>query len=93
MGNETLKDKERFFSVELKSKADLKSITLGNGSGDCVLVEGSIGGLVQATFVEGLILEITGRKGVLRINLEKDELTEEKLQCESAVGQEVKKCS
>jgi hypothetical protein len=67
-------DNERFFSVELKSKADLKNVTLANGSQDSVLVEGTIGELVQAMFVEDEILEIAGEKGILRINLKANEL-------------------
>ena len=58
--------KERVFSVELKSKRNLKNITLTNGSSDSVLVEGTIGELVQATFKEGIILEVIGKNGVLR---------------------------
>jgi hypothetical protein len=73
MENE-MEDKERFFSVELRSKADLKNVTLANGSQDSVLVEGTIGELVQAMFVEDVILEIVGEKGTLRINLKKEEL-------------------
>jgi hypothetical protein len=73
MENE-LEDKERFFSVELKSKADLKNVTLANGSRDSVLIEGTVGELVQAAFAEGEILEIVGRKGTLRINLKAEEL-------------------
>jgi hypothetical protein len=61
--------KERFFSVELTSKNHLKNVTLTNGSYDNVLVEGTIGELVAATFVEDEILEVMGKKGVLRINL------------------------
>jgi hypothetical protein len=79
-------DKERFFSVELKSKADLKSVTLANGSRDSVLIEGSIGELVQATFVEGEILEIAGKTGTLRINLKEEELKSP----EKAEAEEVK---
>jgi hypothetical protein len=79
-------DKERFFSVELESKADLKSVTLANGSRDSVLIEGSIGELVQATFVEGEILEIVGKTGTLRINLKAEELKSP----EKAEAQEVK---
>jgi hypothetical protein len=45
-------DNERFFSVELKSKGDLKNLTLTNHSRDRVLVEGSIGDLLKAAFVE-----------------------------------------
>jgi hypothetical protein len=73
MENE-MEDKDRFFSVELKSKADLKNVTLANGSQDSVLVEGTIGELVQAMFVEDVILEIVGKKGTLRINLKAKEL-------------------
>jgi predicted dehydrogenase len=67
-------DIERFFSVELRSKADLKNITMTNGARDGVLVEGTIGELVEASYAEGLILEIVGTKGTLRINLKDDEI-------------------
>jgi hypothetical protein len=67
-------NKERVFYVELKSNSYLKNVTLTNGSSDSVLVEGTIGELVQATFAEGIILEVVGKKGVLRIDLEKDEI-------------------
>jgi len=85
MENE-MEETERFFSVELKSKADLKSITLENGSQDSVLVEGTIGELVQAMFVEDVILEIVGAKGTLRINLKANELKSS----EKAESREVK---
>ena len=66
--------KERFFSVELKSKANLKNVTLTNGGLENVLLEGTLGQLVQAGFAEGVILEVVGDKGVLRINLCQDEI-------------------
>lgn len=66
--------KERVFSVELKSKRHLKNITLANGSSDSVLIEGTIGELVQVTFAEGIILEVIGKKGVLRIDLGEGEI-------------------
>ena len=72
------KNNERFFSVELKSKTSLKNVTMTNGSSDSVLVEGTIGELVQAAFVEDVILEVVGEKGVLRINLEEKELKRKK---------------
>ena len=68
------KIKERFFSVELKSKVNLKNVTLTNGSHENVLVEGTIGRLQRAEFAEDVILEVVGDKGVLRINLCKDEI-------------------
>jgi len=73
MENKT-RTKERVFSVELKSKRNLKNVTLTNGSSDSVLVEGTIGELVQASFAEGIILEVIGKKGVFRIDLGEDEI-------------------
>jgi len=87
MENET-KTRERFFSIELKSKADLKNVTLANGSRDSVLVEGTIGKLVQAMFVEDIILEIVGKKGTLRINLKAKELKSP----EKTESREVRQC-
>lgn len=58
------KTKERFFSVELKSKVNLKNVTLTNGTHENVLVEGSLGQLVHAGFAEGVILEVVGSLGV-----------------------------
>jgi hypothetical protein len=69
-----VENEERFFSVELKSKAYLKNVSLANGSRDDVLIEGSIGELLQATFADGIILEVVGKKGILRINLEEHEI-------------------
>jgi hypothetical protein len=68
------KIKERFFSIELKSKVNLKNVTLTNGTHENVLVEGTIGNLQRAEFAEDVILEVVGDKGVLRINLCKDEI-------------------
>jgi hypothetical protein len=59
----------RFFSVELKSKSDLKNVALTNGSSDSVLLEGTIGELLQAKFAKGIILEAVGKDGVLRVDL------------------------
>ena len=67
-------NEERVFSVELKSKSHLKNITIANGSSDSVFLEGTIGELVQATFEEDIILEVAGKKGVVRIDLRADEI-------------------
>ena len=71
--------KERFFSLELKSKSDLKSISIPNGARENVLVEGTIGELVQIGFAEGIALEIMGEKGVLRIDITEDEVTQNRM--------------
>ena len=67
-------NKERVFSVELKSKRHLKNVTLTNGTDDSVLVEGTIGKLVHATFEDGIVLEVVGKKGTLRLDLGEDEI-------------------
>ena len=74
--------KERVFSVELLSKRNLKNISLTNGFSDSVLVEGTLGELVRATFTEGVILEVVGKNGTLRVDLGEDEIrkpTQQKL--------------
>lgn len=67
-------DNELFFSIELKSKKDLKNLNLPNSSDESAVVEGNIGKLETAGFAEGEILEIAGKKGILRINLKPGEL-------------------
>ncbi len=70
--------KERFFSVELKSKSNLKTVALNNGGHERVLVEGSIGHLEYATFTDSVVLEVVGDRGVLRINITQDEIKQER---------------
>ena len=71
---------ERFFSIELKSKLSLKNVTLSNGNNENVLVEGSIGKLQRAEFAEGVILQVIGDQGVLRVTLEENEIKKETCQ-------------
>jgi hypothetical protein len=70
--------KERFFSVELNSRVNLKNVILNNGNHENVLLEGTIGELRRAEFADGVILEVVGNKGILRINLCQDEIKKEK---------------
>jgi hypothetical protein len=78
MKNKT--ESERFFSVELKSKAHLKNVTLTNGTADNALIEGTLGELVKATIAEDVVLEVVGTKGTLRINLARNEIMEARKQ-------------
>ena len=57
------------FSLELTSRSALRTATLGDGQGDRVTIEGTIGSLRQAEFVEGTILELAGTRGTLRVDL------------------------
>ncbi|HMK95044.1 MAG TPA: hypothetical protein VK536_06535 [Candidatus Limnocylindrales bacterium] len=67
-------DKERFFSVELKSKVNLKNVTVNENSQENVLVEGTLGKLEHTEFADGVVLEVFGDKGVLRVNLTIDDI-------------------
>jgi hypothetical protein len=75
-----MEKKELFFSVELKSKVNLKNVTMTNGDHENVLVEGSIGQLQYAAFSDGVVLEVFGDKGVFRINLTQDEIKKKEKQ-------------
>ena len=70
--------KPRFFSVELKSKVNLKNVTLTNGGHENVLVEGTIGELQRAEFADDIVLVIVGDQGTLRVNLSQNEIKESK---------------
>lgn len=67
-------NKKRSFTVELNSKKNLKTITVSNGSHEGVVVEGSLGKLKRAVFAEGIVLEIVGTNGVLRIDIIENEI-------------------
>jgi len=67
-------EKERSFSVELKSKVNVKNITLTNDSLENALIEGTIGELEHARFVDDMVLEVMGKKGVLRIDICENEI-------------------
>ena len=51
-------DKERFFSVELKSRVNLKNVTVRESGLENVLVEGTLGKLQCAEFNDGMIPEV-----------------------------------
>jgi hypothetical protein len=72
--------RKRVFSVELQSKKHLTSVSLTNGLVDSVLLEGNIGQLVQATFKEGLILEVIGKNGTIRMDLGEEEINKSAVQ-------------
>jgi hypothetical protein len=75
MVNETkAMDKERSFSIELKSKVNVKNLTLNNDFQENALIEGTIGKLEHAEFVEDSVFEVLGRKGVLRIDISENEI-------------------
>ena len=65
--------KERVFTVELNSRSDMKNLIVQNRA-QHVLMEGTIGILKHAEFVEDTVLELVGTRGVLRLDLTREDL-------------------
>ena len=65
---------ERFFSMELSSRDSVQTASLGNGNGDRVTIEGTIGSLKRVDFPEDSALEILGTEGALRVDLSREDL-------------------
>jgi hypothetical protein len=62
------------FSIELKSREYLKLVAIPNDAGDNVLIEGFLGELEAVDLVEGVMLEIQGTNGTLKMDLKEEEL-------------------
>jgi hypothetical protein len=60
------------FAIELRSKEGVKGISLDGD--EKVFIEGSLGTLQRARFLEGLVLEIIGSGGELRVDLAENDL-------------------
>lgn len=65
---------EHMFSIELNSKDHVKNLALSNAEGDKVLLEGFLGKLRNLSFTEGIMLEIRGTNGSLRMDFTEEEL-------------------
>lgn len=66
-------DKERIFSVDLRARNAVRTVSVGNGGPDEILIEGTLGMLEKASFGEGVVLELVGTKGILRVDLTREE--------------------
>lgn len=62
------------FCIELNSRDHIKRVLLPDGSGDRLLIEGFLGGLDDVELIEGIMLEVRGTDGVLRMDLTREEL-------------------
>jgi len=65
---------EHTFSVEVKSKKDVKNLSLSNDSPDHVLFDGRLGELEEVRLVEDAVLELRGTKATIRVDLSRDEV-------------------
>jgi hypothetical protein len=68
---------KRVFSVELESGDDLLKVNIPNRS-QRMMMEGTIGALKHAEFVEDAVLELVGTDGVLRVDLSRDDLEKQR---------------
>lgn len=74
MPNTPKKGNQHMFSIELNSKEYVKRVALPNENGGNVLIEGFLGRLQSLSFTEGLMVEIKGNNGTLRMDLSEEEL-------------------
>jgi hypothetical protein len=75
---------EHYFSVDLKSKQFLGKIMVSDEARERVLFEGSLGETVELGLLEGDVLEIKGKNGVLRVSVSAVQL--EQMLIEEAQG-------
>ena len=66
--------KKGFFSVEIESKKHLTNVSISNKPHERVLIEGFLGEFSEIEMIENALLKFKGVNGVLRIDLNKDEL-------------------
>ena len=65
---------EHAFSIVMNSKEHVRSITLNDKNRGCVMFEGALGELEEINMVDGVMIEIRGTYGILRIDLTESEL-------------------
>ncbi|HUS78042.1 MAG TPA: hypothetical protein VM050_05215 [Patescibacteria group bacterium] len=58
----------------MKSKRDVKSISISDESRDRVLFEGNLGRLLEVSIIAGSALELVGTNGVLRVDVDEEVL-------------------
>ena len=66
--------RDHSFSIEMKSKNYVKTISMSNEAYGGVLFEGLLGKLERIDMIDDILLEIKGTNGTLRIDLSKEEL-------------------
>ena len=57
----------------MKSKAYVRSISISSEAPDKVLFEGEFGEMEEVSYVGGIMLEVRGANGVLRVELGQSE--------------------
>jgi hypothetical protein len=64
---------EHSFSIEMISRAHIKRISVSDNPRDPIIFEGELGEIDGLQLIEGLMLEVKGRNGTLRIDMTSEE--------------------
>lgn len=67
-----MRDLRYMFSIDLKSKKHVKTISISDEAHNRVLFEGDLGKLASLSLHDGRMLEIEGENGVLRTTMSED---------------------
>ena len=70
----TRKKRPLSFCIELNSRDHIKRVSLPEGSGDRLLIEGFLGELDKIELIEDIMFELRGTFGILRFDLTREEL-------------------
>jgi len=70
----TGKNGESTFSIEMESKKYLKNLQLTENTQDSVFIEGNLGAVEEVTLHENIMLEIRGKNGTLRLDIDRETL-------------------
>ncbi len=68
------KTEEHSFSIEMKSEQAVRRMSFFDKENDHVFFEGFLGELKNVSMVEGLMLEVEGNNGVLRLDITQQEI-------------------
>ncbi len=63
------------FSIELVSRDCVKCLVIPNENDDKVLIEGFLGDIESLGIIEGVMLEINGTNGTLKMDLSEEEIS------------------
>jgi hypothetical protein len=63
------------FSIELVSRDCVKCLVIPTENGSKVLIEGFLGDIEELGIIEGVMLEINGSKGTLKMDLSEEEIS------------------
>ena len=65
---------EHSFSIEMKSEKNVQKMSFIDNEDNHVFFEGALGKLTNIFMVEGMMLQIEGVNGILRMDISKEEL-------------------